>query len=341
MDENEIIGFDALYTSMCKCRSGVMWKDSVAGYNLNAIERTRQLSKSLQDGTYKPKPTVKFTITSPKPREIASIIFRDRVYQRSLNDNAVYPVMTKSFIYDNYACQKGKGTDKVRERLKQFLRQYYRKNGNVGYIARFDIKGYYPNMNHGITEKTFSEKLEPETFERVQKIMREQYDGETGYNPGSQLVQIAGISVLDRFDHYVKEQLHARFYVRYMDDFFIISNDKKYLLDCFEKIESYLNNLYFELNPKKSRIYPLAEGIEFLGFNFYLTETGKVLMFVKSEKVRQERRKLRRLVEKAKRGEMPRAHVDDSYKTWRNHVSKGNNYKLLLRMDDYYKSLWG
>lgn len=64
-------------------------------------------------------------------------------------------------------------------------------------------------------------------------------------------------------------------------------------------------------------------------------------MFVKSEKVRQERRKLRRLVEKAKRGEMPKAHVDDSYKTWRNHVSKGNNYKLLLRMDEYYKSLWG
>ena len=138
----DAISFERLYESMLKCKKGVMWKDSVASYRLNAIERTDSLNRDLIQGTYKAKQPVRFKITSPKPREIASIAFRDRVYQRSLNDNIVYPIMSNSFIYDNFACQKGKGTDSARNRLKLFLRKYYRKHGNIGYVAQFDIKGY-------------------------------------------------------------------------------------------------------------------------------------------------------------------------------------------------------
>ena len=106
-----VISFDSLYESMWKCKRGVIWKDSVASYCLNGIERTLKLSKDLHNGKYKARPPIHFKITSPKPREIASITFRDRVFQRSLNDNVVYPIMSNSFIYDNFACQKGKGTD--------------------------------------------------------------------------------------------------------------------------------------------------------------------------------------------------------------------------------------
>ena len=336
-----VIGFDALYESMWKCKRGVMWKDSTAGYVLNGIERTMNLEKQLHDGTYKAKDTVNFVITSPKRREIASITFRDRVYQRSLNDNAVYPIMSKSFILDNYACQKGKGTDAARKRLKEFLHRYYRKHGNVGYVAQFDIHGYYPNMSHAVTEGLFKKKLPPEVADMVIAILRHQYDGDKGYNPGSQLIQIAGISILDGFDHYMKEQLHAKLYIRYMDDFLIISDDAEYLAECQEQATKYLERLGFELNPKKTMIYPLSEGIGFLGFDYYLTDTGKVLMLIKSANVKRERRKLRRLVAKSKRGGIPRDKVDESYAAWRNHASKGNSYNLLKRMDAYYNELWG
>lgn len=339
-DIEKVIGFDALYTSMYKCKKGVMWKDSTAGFVLNGIERTMNLEEQLHNGTYRARPTVNFRIYAPKPRDIASITFRDRVYQRSLNDNAVYPIMSKSFILDNYACQKGKGTDAARNRLKEFLRRYYRKHGSVGYVAQFDIHGYYPNMNHAMTEGLFREKLPSEVAERVIEILQNQYDGDKGYNPGSQLIQIAGISVLDKFDHFVKEQLHAKLYIRYMDDFLIISHDKEYLEDCMKKMEVELKKLYFELNMKKTRIYPLSEGIEFLGFNYHLTEKGKVLMFVRSENVKRERRKLRRLVARSKKGNIPRDKVDESYAAWRNHASKGNSVKLLQNMDAYYKKLW-
>lgn len=335
-----IIGFDALYDSMLKCKKGVMWKDSTAGYVLNSIERTMNLERQLHDGTYKAKPTVRFTITSPKPREIASITFRDRVYQRSLNDNAVYPIMTNSFIYDNYACQKGKGTDAARNRLKEFLRRYYRKHGPAGYVAQFDIHGYYPNMDHAMTESLFRRKLPPDVSKMVIDILRKQYDGASGYNPGSQLIQIAGISVLDGFDHYVKEKLRAKFYIRYMDDFLIISNDRHYLEYCQSEAREYLKGLGFELNPKKTKIYPLKNGIEFLGFIYRLTATGKVLLFVNPSNIKRERRKLRRLVAKSKRGGIPRDKVDESYAAWRNHASKGSSARLIKRMDSFYRDLW-
>ena len=337
-----VIGFDPLYDSMRKCRKGVMWKDSVASFCMNGIERTMKLSEELRDGTYKARPTVRFTITSPKPREIASITFRDRVFQRSLNDNAVYPTMSSSFIYDNFACQKGKGTDAARNRLAEFLRKYYRKHGHDGYVAQFDIHGYYPNMSHAITEHLFKEKLTPDVYTLVQRILREQYEGDKGYNPGSQLIQIAGISILDKFDHFVKENLHAKFYIRNMDDFLIISHDKEYLASCKEQMEEFLTCiLQFEMNPKKTRIYSLHDGIDFLGFHYSLTGTGKVIKIVRSENVKRERRKLRRLVAKSKRGGLPREKVDESYAAWRNHASKGNSYNLLKRMDAYYQDLWG
>ena len=344
MEDNSItetvIGFEPLYESMLRCKKGVLWKDSVASFYLNGVERTMNLSEELHNGTYKSRPTVKFTVTSPKKREIASICFKDRVYQRSLNDNVVYPIMSRSFIYDNFACQKGKGTDAARNRLKEFLRRYYRKHGENGYVAQFDIHGYYPHMSHEIAKETFHKKLDEWAYERVKTILDEQYEGDTGFNPGSQLIQIAGISILDGFDHYVKEQLHAKYYIRYMDDFLIISEDEEYLENCRNKIRDHLSGLKFELNEKKTRIYQLKDGIEFMGFMFKLTETGKVLMLIKSENVKRERKKLRRLVEKSKRGCLPREKVDESYAAWRNHASKGNNFLLLQRMDAYYQSLW-
>lgn len=338
--KDSVIGFDALYDSMMKCIKGVTWKDSVASFYLRAGENISKLNRELTDGTYKAKEPKHFWITSPKPREIASVAFRDRVFQRSLNDNVVYPTMTKSFIHDNFACQKNKGTDAARERLVEFLRKYYRKHGSDGFVCQFDIKGYYPNMDHATAEAMFHRKLDEWSYSQVEKILREQYGEDKGYNPGSQLVQIAGISMLDGMDHFIKERLHAKYYLRYMDDFLIIHNNREYLEDCKSKIENYLKGLKFEINDKKTKIYPLSKGIPFLGFKFTLTDTGKVLMQILPDNVKRERKKLARLVKKSLRGELPRASVDKSYQAWRNHAEKGNSFKLLQRMDEYYKTLW-
>lgn len=340
MNEEHIIGSDAIYDSMMKCRKGVTWKDSVASFFLRGVERSSALSKQLRDKTYRPSKVKTFRITSPKVRDIASITFRDRVYQRSLNDNEIYPKMVNSFIYDNYACQEGKGTDKARERLKSFLHKYYRLHGSIGYVAQFDIKGYYPNMPHNKVNEMFSSNLASNISDRAKDILHHQYSGDKGYNPGSQLVQIAGISFLNKLDHYIKEVLCIKFYIRYMDDFILIHESKEYLQECYNKIESELLNIGLTLNKKKSKIYLIRKGVPFLGFNFYLSLTGKVYMKIKPELIKQKRRNLKNYVSKAIREGIPKSKVDESYRSWRDHASKGNSYKMLCKMDDYYNKLW-
>ena len=336
----EIIGFDALYDSMTKCQKGVRWKDSVAHYHLNAIEETIKLEEELRKGIYKQRKAKRFTVYRPKRRDIISATFRDRVYQRSLCDNGIYPQMVKSFIRDNCACQKGKGTDDCRKRLEVLLRRYFINYGADGYVLQLHIQGYYPNMPHRVAEAAFARRLDPETYDERVSVLRGQYSGDKGYNPGSQIVQMAGISVLDRLDHYAKEKLRCKYYVRYMDDAILISHDRRYLERCLQEISNLLSEMGFSANPKKTNIYRLLKGIPFLGFSFRLTETGKVLRLISSQNVKSQRKRLARMVALCKRGKLARHHVDQSYQSWRAHASKGNTYRLLARMDKYYKTLW-
>ena len=317
-----------------------MWKDSTAHFILNGLEEVLKLERQLKDGTYTARPPVSFRVTSPKPRDIISITFRDRVYQRSLNDNVIYPAMTRQFIYDNGACQKGRGTDFARGRLRAFLQKHYRRYGREGYVLQCDIKGYYPNMRHDTAKKTFRKQLDDWTYNASAKVLTEQYSGEIGFNPGSQMIQIAGISVLSDMDHMIKERLGIKYYVRYMDDFILIHPDREHLEACRIRIGDYLAGIGFWLHDEKTRIYPITDGIPFLGFHWSLTETGKVLMQLNSDSVRRERRKLKRLVHKCLKGEIPKAKVYECYAGWKQHAAKGNSWKLIRRMDQYLKSLW-
>lgn len=340
MTEEEVLGFDALFDSMMKCKSGVIWKDSVARYYLNGLEETLKLEEQLKNGTYKPRKPTKIKVTYPKERDVVSIAFRDRVYQRSLNDNEIYPKMSKSLIYDNMACQKGKGTERAIKRIKTFLSKMYRKYGTDFYVLQMVIKGYYPNMRHDVAKRKFRKHLKDWSYERATKIMDEQYDGKVGYNPGSQMIQIAGISVLDELDHYIKEQLKTNCYIRYQDDMILIHQDKEYLEQCFMKITQELSKLGFEINKKKTAIYPISEGIKALGFTFHLNDTGKIYMLIDSENVKHQRKKLRRLVHKAKKGLITREQIDASLDGWKAHAKLGNTYNVRKRMDEYYNELW-
>lgn len=337
----KVVGFDALYESANKCKKGVLWKDSVAHYMLNILEETAKLEEQLKNGTYKSRPLRPFSVTSiGKKRIVMGVAFRDRVFQRSLNDNAIYPQITKSFIYDNAACQKDKGVNFASKRLDCFLQKFYRKYGLNGYVLQCDVSGYYPNMRHDVVEAVFKRHLETQIYELAVRALHQQYEGEVGYYAGSQMIQIAGIAILNDLDHYIKERLGIKYYIRYMDDFILIHNDRKHLERCRQAIEEKLNGIGFELHPKKTRIYPITGGIKFLGFEHKLTSSGKVIKLIITKNVKMERLKLCRLVNKCKKGEIPRCKVDECYRSWKAHASKGNCHNLIKRMDTYYKSLW-
>lgn len=110
---------------------------------------------------------------------------------------------------------------------------------------QLDIHGYYPNMLHSVVEEVFAARLPPDTYIRVLEVLRRQYEGSIGYNPGSQMVQIAGISVLNKFDHYCKEQLHIHHYLRYMDDIICIVEDTESAKAILSETANHLAKLGF------------------------------------------------------------------------------------------------
>ena len=339
MDMEQIIGFEALWDSMMKCKRGVIWKDSVASFCLKSVQEVARLTNELHDGTYKERPHKYFTITYPKERAIMSISFRDRVYQRSLNDVGIYPVMAKSFIYDNCACQKDKGADFARERFKCHMQRFWRKHGTEGYCLKMDVKGYYPNMRHDVAKKIYRRKLDTQVYERAAEVL-DSFPGDVGFNPGSQIIQILGISVLDGIDHYVKERLRIPQYIRYMDDMLVLVPDMETAERVRDSVAVKLAEIGFELHPKKTIIIPLSKPVMFLGFEYRLTPTGKVVMTVDPERVKSMRKKLYRMAQKSKRGQITREKVDESYQSWKAHAAKGDSWRLLSRMDQYYNDLW-
>lgn len=335
----EIIGIDALFESMNKCAKGVKWKGTVAYYRHHWPDELAKLNRQLENGTYKERRARFFEINEPKHREIMSIHFRDRIYQRSLNDVAIYPEVSRSFIADNFACQKGKGTIAARDRLKDFLQQFYRKHGTDGYVLKIDIKGYYPNMLHEYAESMLKKYLDDETYQMAQKVLHH-LPGDVGYNPGSQIVQIVGITALDKIDHHIKERLRVKFYIRYMDDFLLIHHDKAFLEHCLREIVAKLKACGMAINEKKTYIAPVSKPILHLGFLYRLTGSGKVVILATPEKIKHERRKILRMVALVRKGKLTKHDVDVHFKAWKASIRYGNSIKLIQRLNEWYVSLW-
>ena len=337
VSEEEIISPEAMYDSAVKCKKGKLYKSQVANFWLHGIEESWKLSNQLKSGTYKAGKTHVVHITRPKKRDAVATQFRDRVYQRSLNDSALYPEMTRSFIYDNMACQQGKGTDLARSRIKELLHRAYLKYGSDFYILQCDVKGYYKNMKHEAVNTSFERRLPPGIYERTEAVLETQYEGDTGYNPGSQMVQIAGISFLDKFDHFVKETLRMKEYMRYMDDFFMVAQTKEELEEVLPKINSYLNALGLSTHPTKTKIFHQNKKMRVLGFDFHVTKTGKVIMQIDPKNVKDRRKNIYRCAQLVHKGETTREKADEMFRAWLNHASKGDNPKMIKRMHEYYQ----
>ena len=126
MTYDEIFTFENLYNAHKKARLCKQNKKDIIGFELNLSQNLWDLFDRLHDRSYEVSGYNKFTIYEPKKREIQALCYGDRVVQHCLCDNYLYPELTKRFIYDNGACQKGKGTDFALDRLSGFFRDYYK-----------------------------------------------------------------------------------------------------------------------------------------------------------------------------------------------------------------------
>ncbi len=344
-DIKEIVcSFENLYKAMKKCRKGVMWKDSVVRYSNNGLLSTLNLKDSLMNGTYEISDYCEFIVHEPRKRDIVSPKFKDRVLQRSLCDNYAYDAITKSFIYDNGACQIGKGTDFERDRLKCLMQRHFRKYGTSGYVLNIDFKNFFGSTPHKLAKQAMLRCIDDEwalkhIFEIIDSFNQGE-DPEVGLGLGSQVTQLVELAVLNELDHIIKEKFKIRGYVRYADDLTLIHPSKKHLENCLRETERYVEKIGLALNKRKTQLYRLDQGIKFLGFKFKLTETGEVIMTLSKENIKKRKRKIRAHKRLFDEGRMTEEKANECYESWKAHAEKGDSYLLLQKMDKYYENVW-
>lgn len=338
MDTNyeKAISFDSIYNSFQSARAGSFWKDSVIGYDINRLINSTVISRELQSGTYRLKGYYHFDVLErEKVRHIQSLHITDRVFQRSLCEEVLKPRMLPTFIYDNGASQRHKGTNFSKNRLKTHLHQYYRNFGTEGYILQIDIKKYFDSISHRCLKKRVDKHFPDD--ERTRCTLYEIIDsfGDVGLGLGSQVCQILALDYLSPLDHFIKEILHIKYFGRYMDDMYLIHPDKEYLNKCKRMISDFLKEYELEIHPHKTQIYPIKRGIRFLGFHFYLTDTGKVYVKILKKSVKRIKRKLRNMVNKG----ISEDTILRSFSCWRGHALYGNNYYTVKRVQGYLENL--
>ncbi len=332
-----VCSYSNLYQALKKCKKNVMWKDSVIGYSKNRLVNIAKLKTSLDNDTYELDPYITFTIHEPKTREIVSTRLKDRVFQRSLCDNYIYPELTRHFIYDNCACQIGKGTDFTRRRMVVHLQRFYRKNGQNGYILKCDLKDYFGSTNHEMAKAMLRKKIRDDwAYEQIAHIV-DSFKGEKGIGLGSQVSQLIQLAVLDDLDHIIKERFKIKQYIRFMDDFVLIHEDKSHLAMIRTFIEDYLTSLGLVLSKKKTMLQKISQPFHFMGFSYRLTETGKIIRKILKPKIKHEKRKYKGLLKQVANKKMSPKQLNECLTAWRAHARKGNTHNLILKIDKYFK----
>lgn len=294
----EVFSFDNLYNSYVNCCKGVNWKTSTKNYKLRAIQNVSKTYLALKNGSYKSKPFSKFVVCERgKARQIKALHISDRVVQKCFCDYFLVPLLTKRLIYDNGACMKGKGLSFTAKRLKAHLQKYYRKNkSNTGYILTFDYSKFFDSLDHQILLSKARQVIKDDRLFDIYSYFVSCFGGDKGIGLGSQISQVTALFYTNELDHYIKEKLHIKFYARYMDDGYLISNSKQELKYCKEQIIRLSVKLKLNLNLKKTRIWKIEKGFMFLNRHWKLTQNGYIKLKPSHTTLKRLKKRYRKIV---------------------------------------------
>lgn len=338
---DKAIEFGNLYRAMKKSCRNVRWKDSVVGYEANGLKNTYLLRQDLLNGKYKLSPYQYFKIYESKEREIIATRIRDRQFQKSLCTAGLYEDITEHLVHNDGACQTGKGTDFTLDRLTAHLRRYYNEHGTDGWVLKCDIRKYFPSTPHSTAKAAIAKRISDKRAEQVVISVIESFGGDVGVGLGSQISQLVELAVLDDLDHFIKERLRVKHYLRYMDDFLLIHPDKEYLQYCLSEIRRIVESFGLELN-KKTTLYPLRQGVKMMNWRFVIApDTGRILRYMNGKKMGKQRRKMRKLNEKEATGQAADGTTFTSLTSWMANAKRGTTFRQRQQMYHYYYQLKG
>lgn len=269
----EICSLENLHRAWQAFRRGKLHKPAVAHMDWEIEEHLCALHRELTNQSYRHGPYNSFIIHDPKRRTIHKAHIRDRIVHHAIVQ-VINPLFERTFIADSYSCRVGKGTHRAVDRLETMLWQVSRNLTGASYALKCDIKKFFHSIDHQrllvllyrrITEPKFRWLLGEiiGSFESDQStVFRHR-----GLPLGNLTSQLFGNIIMNEFDQFVKHRLRIKQYVRYTDDFVIVSEDPAELLLLVRPMQDFLETqLGLRLHPDKIEIRKYRQGVDFLGY---------------------------------------------------------------------------
>ena len=337
---SELCSYKNLLLAFKRSRKGKINKSYVIKFENNLEVNLKRLQYELLNKIYRPKKLKLFIIRDPKTRKICKSTFRDRVIHHAII-NILEPIYEKIFIYDSYASRLNKGQHKALERFDEFKRKvslngkklkYIKDNNYIsGYCLTADIKKYFDNVDHEILINIIKKKIKDEDFIwLIKKVLDNNLNKIKGKSMplGNYTSQFFANVYLNDLDYFVKHKLKAKYYIRYVDDFVILRNNKEILRYYKEEIDKFLkNNLKIERHGDKSKIIPLHEGVHFLGFrNFYHYR------LLKKSNLNQFKRNLNEWYAMINENLITDTELMAKIDGWKAHAHYSNSYNLIKKL---------
>lgn len=243
-------------------------KGDMNEFELHLEDHIFPLHRELLIGRYRHGAYRPFYITDPKIRHIHKAQVRDRLVHHAIF-RVLYPLFDCSFVFDSYSCRVGKGTHRAVQRLRAFLRKESKNVTRPVYVLKCDIRKFFDSVDHKELIRLLRNKL---GNDRVMKLLEHIIVGfevlkGKGIPLGNVTSQLFANVYLNELDQFAKHALKARYYIRYCDDFVIISHDWQWLDELIPALQRFLQeHLSLALHPAKISIRKWSQGIDFLGY---------------------------------------------------------------------------
>jgi retron-type reverse transcriptase len=331
---------DDMYSELCSYNNlELAWRKAkkhktlrlyVIEFEKNLKENLSLLRTELLLHSYRPLPLKTFILRDPKTRIISKSDFRDRVVHHAIC-NIIEPIFDKAFIYDSYANRIGKGTHKAIERFDYFKRKATKNNAKNCFVLKADIKHYFDTVDHKILLSIIKRQVWDKKILFLIRTILENHNTKhkgKGMPLGNLTSQFFANVYLNELDKYVKHDLRAKHYIRYVDDFVIFSQSKKQLEEHKENINLFLKKaLDLELHLEKSKVFSIKRGTTFLGLRIFVHHK-----LLKKSNIRKFKNKLCRLTKLFSKKEIDYDYVYDFLEGWLAYAKDASTYLLRKRV---------
>ena len=329
----KISSIESIFQAWNEFRVGKRNRKDVQIFERYLEDNLFNLQRKIANKTYKHGKYTAFNIHDPKFRHIHKAKVEDRIVHHGVV-SIIEPLFDNSFIYDSYSCRTNKGMHKAVKRLYSFVRKVSNNYSDNCFALKLDIKKFFESMDHTILLNLLKKKINDKNFILLIKNILSSFSKNKGIPIGNLTSQIFANVYLNELDKFMKQTLGIKYYIRYCDDFVILSKDRQYLENLVIKVEEFLiKSLKVSLHENKIIICKYIQGIDFLGYI--------VLPYFILPRTKTRKRAFRKMYQKYKdleNGIISKHSFNQSLQSYLGFLKHANTFKLRM---DLKQSVFG